>query len=118
MALDYNNETDPNLPDPVTVILNPKNDWSSTHTFSVDDVTDTFGGMTIGSMDDPSSVYDVSGTHGSKNADGTMLYPIDSEFGYYVLDFENADQKVLDDDYAEGWVGNMMDGDEVIGLVI
>ena len=118
MALDYNIETDPNSPDPVTVVLDPVNGWSSTHTFSVDDVTVTFGGMTIGSMEDSSSVYDVSGTNGSKNADGTILYPIDSEFGFYVSDFENADQKVLDGDYAEGWVGNVMDGDDVIGLVI
>ena len=86
----------------------------------MDDITVTFGGMTIGSLEDSSSVYDqinASGL-GTKDADGTTLYPIDSEFGYYVSDFENAEQKALDGDYAEGWAGNVMDGEEIIGLTI
>ncbi|MDB4111807.1 hypothetical protein N9571_04555, partial [Yoonia sp.] len=73
---------------------------------------------TIGSMEDSSSVYDDGDGALTKDADGTTLYRIDSEFGYYVSDFENAEQKILDSDYAEGWAGNKMDGDEIIGLVI
>ena len=120
MALDYDFENDPNSPDPITIVLDPENGWSSTHTFSVDDITVTFGGMTIGSMEDASSVYDLIDASGlgTKNADGTILYPIDSEFGFYVSDFENAEQKSLDGDYAEGWAGNVMDGEEIIGLTI
>ena len=75
MALDYNFETDPNSPDPITIVLNPENGWSSSHTFTVDDITVSFGGMTIGSLEDSSSVYDqinASGL-GTKDADGTTL---------------------------------------------
>jgi len=115
MAFEYDFDADPNFPDPITVVAPT---FTSSHTFSVDDITVTFGGMTIGSMEDSSSVYDESGLNGTKNADGVTLYPIDSEFGFYVSDFENADQKELDGDYAEGWAGNKIDGDEVIGLVI
>lgn len=99
MALEYDFEADPNFPDPITVVAPT---FTSSHTFSVDDITVTFDGMTIGSMEDSSSVYDESGLNGTKNADGVTLYPIDSEFGYYVSDFENAEQKSLDGDYAEG----------------
>jgi len=115
MALEYDFEADPNFPDPITVVAPT---FTSSHTFSVDDITVTFGGMTIGSMEDSSSVYDDGEGAPTKDADGTTLYRIDSEFGYYVSDFENAEQKSLDGDYAEGWAGNAMDGDEIIGLVI
>lgn len=118
MPFEYSFEDDPNFPDPITVELDPENGWSSAHTFSVDDITVTFGGLTIGSIGDPSTVYDDSGASGQKDADGVTLYPIDSEFGFYVSDFENAAPKELDGDYAEGWAGNATDGEEVIGLVI
>jgi hypothetical protein len=38
------------------------------------------------------------------------LYPIDSEFGYEVIDFLGAAQKTRDGDYLEGFVGNVTAG--------
>ena len=35
------------------------------------------------------------------------LYPVDSTFGYQTIDFLGAAQKTRDDDYAEGFVGNV-----------
>lgn len=42
--------------------------------------------------------------------DGDVLYPIDSEFGFYVTDFEGAEPKVRDGDYQEGFAGNIDGG--------
>lgn len=98
--------------------------WSSLHVFSTDDITVKFDGTTVGSLgDDAGSVFDtdddpLNDADTKTTKEGVTLYPIDSEFGYYVSDFLNATQKTLDGDYAEGWAGNVMDGDEVIGLVI
>ncbi len=39
--------------------------------------------------------------------DGTVLYPVDSQFGFYVADFLGAQQKEYDGDYAEGYAGNL-----------
>ena len=41
---------------------------------------------------------------------GVTLYPVDTEFGFYVVDFVGAQEKALDGDYGEGWVGNLSDG--------
>jgi uncharacterized repeat protein (TIGR01451 family) len=41
---------------------------------------------------------------------GVTLYPVDSEFGYYVVDFLGAVQKARDGDYLEGFVGNIPGG--------
>ena len=38
------------------------------------------------------------------------LYPVDSEFGYEVIDFLGAAQKTRDNDYLEGFVGNVTAG--------
>ena len=35
------------------------------------------------------------------------LYPVDSEFGYDIIDFLGAAQKTRDNDYAEGFVGDV-----------
>ena len=50
--------------------------------------------------------------------DGEALYPIDSEFGFYVTDFLGAEQKVLDGDYAEGWAGDLIIDGEQAGVII
>jgi Ca2+-binding RTX toxin-like protein len=46
------------------------------------------------------------------------LYPIDSEFGFYVDDFSGATDKVLDGDYAEGWAGNLEIAGQQAGIVV
>ena len=40
---------------------------------------------------------------------GVTLYPVDSEFGFYVVDFLGAQGKIRDGDYLEGFVGNIVE---------
>jgi hypothetical protein len=104
--------------DPITVTIDDDT-WRSDHTFTVDDITVSFDGTTIGSLEDSSSVYDDDGSSVvPKNDDGTLLYAIDSEFGFDVSDFENATQKELNGDYAEGFAGNLEEEGEIIGLTV
>ena len=50
---------------------------------------------------------------------GNILYPIDSEFGFYVTDFLGADPKVRDGIYSEGWIGNIVDATgNVVGVSV
>jgi Ca2+-binding RTX toxin-like protein len=96
--------------------LNSDPDFSSTHIFSTDDITGTFGGATQG---EDGGFVDFSGDHGTKETqDGVTLYPVDSEFGFYVTDFVGAEDKVLDGDYAEGWVGDLVIDGQQAGLVV
>lgn len=54
-----------------------------------------------------------------KDKIGNILYPTDTEFGYYVTDYLGADQKVRDGYYGEGWVGNVLgEQGEILGLSI
>jgi hypothetical protein len=112
--------------------INPENaqDWdeplntdpmfTSTHVFSTADITVTFGGVTVGTIADPLTVFDTTGANGTKTTkDGVTLYPIDSEFGFYVDDFSGATDKVLDGDFNEGWAGDLLGaGGEQIGIVV
>ena len=50
--------------------------------------------------------------------DGTILYPIDSQFGFYVADFLGAQTKEIDGDYAEGFAGNIKRGGVNVGVRI
>ena len=96
--------------------LNTTPDFTSRHVFSTNDVTGTYDGATQGTT---GSILDFSGANGTKETkDGVTLYPIDSEFGFYVTDFEGAEDKVLDGDYAEGWAGDLVIAGEQKGLVI
>ncbi|MAQ36791.1 MULTISPECIES: calcium-binding protein [Thioclava] len=107
--------------------LNTDPMFRSSHVFSTADITVTFDGMTVGAAEDPLAYFDTSGTNGTKETkDGVTLYPIESEFGYNVADFQDATQKVIDPsdpnyvaDYAEGWAGDVYDGEgNQLGLVI
>ncbi len=100
--------------------LNTTPDFTSTHIFSTADITVTFGGETVGTIADPLTVFNTSAApEDTKNADGTILYPIDSEFGFYVDDFSGATDKVLDGDYAEGWAGDLVGaGGEQLGIIV
>ncbi len=96
--------------------LNTDPDFTSTHIFSTDDITGTFDGQTQG---DGGDFIDFSGDNGTKTTkDGVTLYPIDSEFGFYVTDFLGAEDKVLDGDYGEGWAGDLMLNGEQAGIVV
>lgn len=96
--------------------LNDDPDFTSTHVFSTADVTGTFSGQTQG---EDGGFIDFSGESGTKETkEGVILYPIDSEFGFNVTDFEGAEPKTIDGSYTEGWAGDLIVGGEQIGLVI
>ena len=96
--------------------LNDDPDYSAVHVFSTDDVTGTFDGDKQG--DEGANFVDFDSTNTKTSKDGVTLYPIDSEFGYVVTDFEGAVPKEIDGLYTEGWVGDLVDGDVQIGLVV
>ncbi|WP_146348278.1 H-type lectin domain-containing protein [Phaeobacter marinintestinus] len=90
------------------------------HTFSLDDITATFEGLTY--ADDPSFIdTDGAVVEQMVDKDGNVLSGIDSEFGFYVSDFLGAEDKVLDGDFGEGFAGNIFsteNPDEVVGLAL
>jgi len=93
--------------------------YTSTHVFSTDDITGTFSGVTQGTLlDGMLPIIDFSAP-AKVTKEGVSLYPIESEFGFEVTDFDEAVQKVLDYDYAEGWAGDLTGpAGEHLGLVV
>lgn len=100
---------------------------SPVHVFSVNDVMGGFNGSTFGTAgatQDQSIICGLGTTacpadnQPFLDKSGVTLYPVDSEFGFYVVDFLGAQEKVRDGDYAEGFVGNILEGTEVIGIQI
>ena len=98
---------------------------SPLYPFSIDDVQGGFNGSTFGttgavqdnsilcnapgsSASCPSGVQPIGNPKMPQGA-GTSptLYPVDSEFGFYVVDFLGGAQKIRDNDYMEGFVGNI-----------
>lgn len=98
--------------------------WESKHVFTLDDVMGGFDGKTFGpggtSADNtilcgapgaPGCPQDISPITDTKLiGQAITLYPIDSEFGYHVVDFLGAVQKSRDNDYLEGFVGTLPAG--------
>ena len=95
---------------------------SPTHIFHLDDIIGAFDGSTVAA--DPTILCTPTGTTpfpgtapcppGIPPPQGgqtptTGLYAIDSSFGFYVSDFVGAAEKVRDNDYFEGWVGEYVD---------
>ncbi len=87
---------------------------SEKHVFSIDDIVGGFDGVTYSEdplLGDP-LILDTSWASETPvyvDKSGNALYPIDSEFGFYVQDFLGAIQKVHDYDYGEGWAGDLTD---------
>jgi hypothetical protein len=100
--------------------------FESTHTFTLDDLVGGFDGATVGAegnYSDPSIVCDVGscpadGPQPFTDKSGTLLYPIDSEFGFYVVDFAKGIQKTRDLVYTEGFAGNIISEGQVVGLAV
>jgi hypothetical protein len=97
------------------------------HIFSVDDIQGGFDGSTYGAagvVQDPTilcgitSVCPADAAQPVVDKEGVVLYPVDSEFGFYVVDFVGAQEKARDGDYMEGWAGNIMDGPTLMGVKI
>jgi hypothetical protein len=101
---------------------------SPLHTFSIDDVQGGFDGSTYGTSGAIQRSEIFCGLPGSPDCpedvgpivdkEGVTLYPIDNQFGFYVVDFVGAQEKDYDGDYMEGWAGNITDGDTVIGIKV
>lgn len=106
--------------------LNTDPVYSVTHVFSTDDVTGTFSGLTQGDVGvGEIPVVDFSADPRMTN-DGIELYPVNSEFGFNVSDFEGAEQKTFEQDldndgspdYLEGYVGDVKIEGVQAGLVV
>ncbi|MEH6646638.1 calcium-binding protein [Sulfitobacter sp.] len=102
-------------------VLNLTPTFTSSHTFSTDDITGTFSGITQGSVEDGEApVIDFTAIP-IVTKEGVSLYPVNSEFGYNVTDFVGAIEKDYVDDpaYEEGYVGDLKgEGGEQVGIVI
>lgn len=101
--------------------LNDSPDFISSHVFSTDDVTATFSGVTHGNLEDGETPIIDFSADPQVGKDGTELYPINSEFGFIVTDFADAEQKTLDGnpEYEEGWIGDLTgESGEQIGVVV
>ncbi len=95
------------------------------HVFSIADLQGGFDGLMVDldGGDDVNNVIcltgDCPGEEQFTDKEGDTLYPIDSEFGFEVTDFYEADQRVDDDIYEEGWAGNIVgEAGEVIGIKV
>ncbi len=99
---------------------------SPVHIFSIDDVQGGFNGSTFGpaGVVQDQTILCIPGITQDTCpvapivSDGVTLYPIDSEFGFEVVDFLGAQAKTRNDDYQEGFAGNITDGLDVIGVKI
>ena len=95
------------VPDPDGVELpdSKSYDYAVSHVFSMTDVQGGFDGSTA--VEDP-TILCTEGCESLVEQYGAFtLYPIDSEFGFYVQDFVGHEPKVRDYDYAEGWIGDV-----------
>jgi len=102
---------------------------SDLHVFSVDDVMGVFDGSTFGTEEGyPTGTSIICVVEGGSpcpedngpflDKSGVVLYPVDSEFGYYVVDFVGAQGKSRDGDYLEGAVGNIVEEGVQIGIQV
>jgi len=103
--------------------------FESTHTFKIDDIVGGFDGRTYGDKGNYVDIGILCGLEGSppcpqdgpqpfQDKAGNWLYPIDSEFGFYVVDFAKGIQKIKDGVYTEGFAGNIVSDGQVVGLAV
>ena len=100
---------------------------SPVHVFSINDVMGGFDGSTFGPQGivQDGTILCIPGVTQVScpvapivDKEGVTLYPIDSEFGFDVVDFLGAQARVRNNDYLEGFAGDIKDGDTVIGVKI
>ncbi|GAB4181835.1 MAG: hypothetical protein Tsb002_02310 [Wenzhouxiangellaceae bacterium] len=107
---------------PATTLWSAPVTFTVAHTFSIDDVQGDFlNGRTY--AQNPMILCGPAGSPACPEqgpqpltVDATTLFPIDSEFGFYVVDFVGGFTKTLDGAYTEGFIGPYSDsfGDGVI----
>ena len=102
-------------------VLNQTPMYTVKHTFSTDDVTGTFGGLTQGNVAaGETPVVDFTADP-VVTKEGVSLYPVNSEFGFNVTDFQGAVELGFETDpaYNEGFVGNLTGAaGEQLGIVV
>ena len=100
---------------------------SPLHVFSIDDVMGGFDGSTFGTggaTQDLNIICNLGpipcpADNGPVvDKQGVTLYPVDTEFGYYIVDFLGAQGKSRDGDYMEGFVGNIVEEGIQVGIKI
>jgi len=102
-------------------ILNLDPDYSVNHVFSTDDITGTFDGLTQGRVEEGETPVVDFDADPMVTKDGANLYPVNSEFGFLVTDFDGAIEKSFTEnpEYEEGWVGDLKGAEnEQLGLVV
>ncbi len=109
------------IPPDIDVPRTTDPDYTSLHLFSTVDVIGRFDGTTQGDLkNNDIPIINFDGL-AKTSKDGVALYPINSEFGFNVTDFEGAEQKdfFFDPEYAEGFAGDIFDENGVpIGLAV
>ncbi|MHA6263298.1 calcium-binding protein [Arenibacterium sp. CAU 1754] len=102
-------------------ILNLDPDYKVSHVFSTADIVGTFDGLKQGDVE-PGETPVIDFTADPKvTKEGVNLYPINSEFGFLVTDFDGAIERDFEDnpEYEEGWAGDLKgEGGEQVGLVV
>jgi len=94
--------------------------YTTEHTFSINDVQGGFDGATY--AEDQTIICGVDnlcpadGVQPFVDKSGVTLYPVDSEFGFFVEDYVGAAQKWRDQVYEEGFAGNVYANGELVGL--
>ena len=112
----YDSDSSQDLDQP----LNKDPLFTSSYIFSTDDVTGTFDGLTQGDVAEGEiGVIDFTADP-TLTKDGVELFPINSEFGFIVTDFDGAVQKdfVLNPEYEEGFSGDLYEEGEQVGLAL
>jgi hypothetical protein len=103
---------------------------SPVHVFSIADIQGGFDGSTFG-PNGATQRKDIlcgvpeedvpacpDGVSPFVDKAGNTLYPVDSEFGFHVVDFVGAEAKDRDFDYGEGWAGNIVSGGTLVGVAL
>ncbi len=89
------------LPDPAEY------DYTAQHVFSAQDVIGHVDGLTAA---EDSSIVCLDC---EPKEDGSVdLFPIDSSFGFDVIDFVGATARAKDGTHAEGWIGDVKDPED------
>jgi len=107
-------------PPPMLSVTGIPTVYETTHLFSIADIMGGFDGSTFGSAGAKQDTTILCGAPGSTasgvcpppltDKDGTVLYPIDSEFRFDVLDFVSGKRLTRDDNWLEGFAGNVAGG--------